>query len=76
LASACEQMVAGARGRSAGALIQVYPGAYHEFDRANLKFQERTGIGNSANPTGRVHIGTDNAARADALKRVPEWFAR
>jgi len=76
LASACEQMIAGARGRSAGALIEVYPGAYHDFDRANLKFQERTGIANTPSPIGRVHIGTNAAARADALKRVPEWFAR
>ena len=34
-ATACQQMVAGARGRSARAEIVVYPGAYHEFDRAN-----------------------------------------
>jgi dienelactone hydrolase len=75
-ASACEQMIAGARGRSAAALIQVYPGASHDFDRAKLPLQERTGIANTASPTGRVHIGTDAAARADALKRVPEWFSR
>jgi dienelactone hydrolase len=31
---------------------------------------------NAPNPAGRVHIGTDAAARADAFKRVPEWFAR
>jgi dienelactone hydrolase len=75
-AATCEQMVAGARGRSAGAQIMVYPGAYHDFDRADLPKQERSGIANTASPTGRVHIGTDAAARADALKRVPEWFAR
>ena len=33
---ACRQMVDGARGRSALARIVVYPGAYHDFDRANL----------------------------------------
>ena len=76
LASACEQMIIGARGRSAGALIQIYPGAYHDFDRSNLKLQERTGIANTPSPIGRVHIGTNAAARADALKRVPEWFSR
>jgi dienelactone hydrolase len=75
-ASACEQMVAGARGRSAGTLIVVYPGAYHDFDRADLPLHERIGIRNSPNPAGRVHIGTDAAARADAFKRVLEWFAR
>lgn len=75
-AAACEQMVAGARGRSAGTLIKVYPGALHDFDRANLAPQERSGLANTMSPTGRVHIGTNEAARADALKRVPEWFAR
>lgn len=32
---ACRQMVEGAHGRSALARIVVYPGAYHDFDRAN-----------------------------------------
>ena len=76
LASACEQMIAGARGRSAGALIEVYPGAYHNFDYAKLTLQERTGVTNTANASGHVHVGTDVAARADAFKRVPEWFGR
>lgn len=76
LASACEQMVAGARGRSAGTQIMVYPRAYHDFDRADLPLQERTGIANTPNAAGRVHIATDAAARADAFKRVPDWFAR
>jgi len=35
-AAACQQMVAGARGRrSAHVQIVVYPRAHHEFDRAN-----------------------------------------
>jgi dienelactone hydrolase len=76
LATSCEQMIAGARGRSAGAQIMVYPGAYHDFDRDKLALQERTGIANTASPNGRVHIGTNAAARADAFNRVPEWFAR
>jgi dienelactone hydrolase len=75
-ASACEQMVAGARGRSAGTQIKVYPGALHDFDRKDLAPQERSGMANTASPSGRVHIGTNAAARADAFKRVPEWFAR
>jgi dienelactone hydrolase len=75
-ASACEQMVAGARGRSAGTQITVYPGALHDFDRKDLAPQERSGLANTASPNGRVHIGTNAAARADAWKRVPEWFSR
>ncbi len=33
---ACRQMIDGARGRSALARIVVYPGAYHDFDRAEF----------------------------------------
>jgi dienelactone hydrolase len=75
-ANLCEQMVAGARGRSAQAAIVVYPGAYHNFDHPNLPLQRRTGIAFATGATGRVHVGTDTAARNDAFRRVPEWLAR
>jgi dienelactone hydrolase len=75
-ASVCQQMVAGARGRSARAEIVVYPGAYHEFDRANSPIRVRTGLVNTADPTGRAHGGTNPAARSDALKRVPQWLEK
>jgi dienelactone hydrolase len=76
LASTCQQMVAGARGRSARAEIVVYPGAAHEFDRANAPLRLRTGLAHTANPSGEAHRGTNPAARADALKRVPRFLAR
>jgi dienelactone hydrolase len=76
LASTCQQMVAGARGRSARAEIVVYPGADHEFDRANSPLRLRTGLARTADPSGRAHRGTDPTARAEALKRVPQWLAR
>ncbi|MBV8793034.1 MAG: dienelactone hydrolase family protein [Pseudolabrys sp.] len=75
-ASQCEQMVAGAKGRSAAATLVVYPNALHDFDRKNLPRQERTGIASTPSPAGRVHIGTDEEAREDAFKRVAEWLAR
>jgi dienelactone hydrolase len=75
-ASACQQMVAGAHGRSARAEIVVYPGAYHEFDRANSPIRLRTGLVNTTDPSGRAHGGTNPAARSDALKRVPQWLAK
>jgi dienelactone hydrolase len=75
-ASTCEQMVAGARGRSAHASIVVYPGAYHNFDHPNLPFQSRNGVAVGTGVIARVHVGTDTAARNDAMKRVPEWLAR
>jgi dienelactone hydrolase len=76
LASTCQQMVAGARGRSARVEIIVYSGAHHEFDRANSPLRLRTGLAHTADPSGRAHSGTNPAARADALKRVPQWLAR
>ncbi len=76
LASTCQQMVAGARGRSARAEIVVYPGAPHEFDRANAPLRLRTGLARTADPSGKAHRGTNAAARADALKRVPQFLAR
>jgi len=75
-ASTCQQMVAGAHERSAGAQIVVYPGAHHDFDRANTPIRLRTGLVNTADPSGKAHGGTNPAARSDALKRVPQWLAR
>jgi dienelactone hydrolase len=75
-ASACEQMVTGARGRSARVQIVVYPGAHHEFDRANSPLRLRTGLVNTVDPSGRAHGGTNPAARSDALRRVPQWLVR
>jgi len=76
LASTCQQMIAGARGRSARAEIIVYPGAHHDFDRENMPLRLRIGLARAADPSGKAHIGTSPAARADALKRVPQWLAR
>ncbi len=72
---ACRQMIDGARGRSALARIVVYPGAYHDFDRANLPLHAMAGIADASVPE-RGHLGTDAEARADSQKRVAEWLAR
>jgi len=74
--SACQQMVASARGRSAQAQIIVYPGAYSEFDHPNKAPQQLSGLAFSADGSGRAHTGTNPAARADAIKRVPQWLSR
>ena len=48
----------------------TYAGAWHDFDHPSLPLQSRT------LPDGRqVSLGTDAAARTDALERVPEWLA-
>jgi len=75
-AAACEQMVAGARGRSAHASIVVYPGAYHEFDRPDYPVRVVTGLAFSADGSGRAHVGTNQAAREDAIRKVGQFLAR
>jgi dienelactone hydrolase len=75
-ATACEAMVAGARGRSARSTIMVYPDAHHDFDHPDLPLQQRANVAFGSGASARVHVGTDAAARADAIRRVPEWLAR
>jgi dienelactone hydrolase len=72
---ACRQMVDGAQGRSALARIVVYPGAYHDFDRANLPVHAISGTPDAAVPD-RGHLGGDPDARADSQKLVAEWLKR
>ena len=72
----CEQMVAGAKGRSAMARIVSYSGAYHFFDRPDLPLQVRTGLAFTPDGSGRAHVGSDAEARTDAIRRVGEFFLR
>ena len=72
---ACRQMIDGARGRSALARIVVYPGAFHDFDRANLPLHAIAATSDAAGPE-HGHLGTDTEARADSQRRVAEWLAR
>jgi dienelactone hydrolase len=73
--AACRQMMDGARGRSALTRIEIYPGAPHDFDRANLPLHA-IGANADASLPERGHIGTDAEARIDSQKRVAEWLAR
>ena len=70
---ACEQMVAGARGRSAQAVIVKYRGAYHAFDDDHMKPPHKRGNPIPANSRSNL---SDVEARADAFKRIPEWLSR
>jgi dienelactone hydrolase len=72
---ACRLMIDGARGRSALTRIVVYPGAYHDFDRANLPLHAISGTADAAVPD-RGHLGGDPEARADSQKLVAEWLQR
>jgi len=75
-AAVCEKMIAGARGRSARISLVIYPGAYHDFDHPNRPVQVRTGYAFSTDGSGRVHTGTNPAARNESIKRVQQWLAR
>jgi len=75
-ARACEQMVSGARGRSARATIVVYNGAYHDFDHPGRPVQVRTGYAYSTSGNGRIHTGSNPAARADSHRRVLQWLKK
>jgi dienelactone hydrolase len=61
-------------GRGNAVEVLVYPGAYHGFDVPNNPRQE---LPQYTTRAGVVPIvGTDPAARADALQRVPAFFGR
>jgi len=72
---ACRQMVDGAHGRSALARIVVYPGAYHDFDRANTPLHATSGSSDAAVPE-HGHLGTDSEARNESQKEVAAWLSR
>jgi dienelactone hydrolase len=52
-----------------GARFIGYAGAFHNFDHPNLKLRERTAA-YSQRPDGKVTIGTDAAAREQAIAEV------
>jgi dienelactone hydrolase len=50
----------------------TYPDAYHDFDAPGRAVKIREGA--ATVPGGRVHTGTNEAGRQDALARVPAWL--
>lgn len=51
-----------------------YPGARHGFDAPETPVRLRRGLAHTARGDGTAHVGTDPAARADAIARVPAWL--
>jgi dienelactone hydrolase len=73
-AAPCKAFLDDAIGRGARIEVQVYPGAYHGFDRADSPRRELPEFRTAA---GVVPIvGTESAARRDAISRVPAFLAR
>ncbi len=52
-----------------------YPGAVHSFDAPDMALTERSGLAYTVNNNGRARVGTDHAARRDALERVRNFVA-
>lgn len=55
--------------------LVLYPGAYHDFDNEAQKLHELHGLAFTANDDGVAHTGLNPAARAAALKDVPDFLA-
>jgi dienelactone hydrolase len=73
-AAPCKELLDGAAARGAKIEMQIYPGTYHGFDRANAPRRELPEYRTAA---GVIPIvGTDPAARQDAFTRVPAFLAR
>ena len=70
----CEALVRAAPVGAAPVEVLAYPGAVHGFDQPDLPLRTLTGLAGTRSGTARM--GTDPAARADALARVPAFLDR
>lgn len=70
----CGYLAEAAQARGEKVELIVYPGAHHNFDHPRLEIGERSDIAYSATGTGKATVGTNPAAREDALKRVEAFF--
>ena len=68
----CKEFIEAARARGEPVEMITYPGAAHSFDAPNLGLQRRTfpKLEDGSYPL----IGTNEAARKDAISRVPAFF--
>jgi dienelactone hydrolase len=73
-AAPCGYLAKAAQMRGEKVELVLYPGAHHDFDHPRLEIKERSDIAYSATGTGKATVGTNPAARADALKRVSAFF--
>ncbi|PYM65754.1 MAG: dienelactone hydrolase family protein [Candidatus Rokuibacteriota bacterium] len=75
-AAPCVTWAGRARALGAPMEIHVYQGAYHSFDAPDSPVRYRADVRNRSKPggSGGAHVGTDPAARADAIGRVTRFF--
>jgi dienelactone hydrolase len=76
-ASPCVAMVEHARARGAPITIKVYPDAHHSFDApaSPLRYRPEVRNHNRSDGCSGATVGTDPAARADAIVEVTGFFA-
>jgi dienelactone hydrolase len=75
-AAPCRQLIKTATEAGRPAAIISYPGAAHDFDHPSLKLTKRTGLAFTGDNSGEAMVGTDPAAREDAIRRVPEFLRK
>ncbi len=75
-AAPCRDLEADSKTAGAPVTLVTYPGAYHDFDHPNQPVRRHKGLAYTADGSGIAHSGTDPAARADAILRVPAFLAR
>lgn len=73
-AGPCKELVEKSAARGSDITMQLYPGAYHDFDWPNLPVKTLSAYRTSS---GVVPVtGMDPAAREDALTRVPQFLMK
>jgi len=72
----CRLAAGRARGAPGAAPVEVveYPGATHGFDGPGTPMRTLSGLDMTARGDGVARMGTDPAAREDALRRVPAFL--
>jgi dienelactone hydrolase len=73
----CVELAGRARARGAPIAIKVYPGAHHGFDTPAMPVRYRPEVRNQSKGDGccGATVGTDPAARTDAILEVTRFFA-
>jgi len=76
-AAPCMALVERAKAAGAPIAIKVYPGAHHSFDAPATPLRYRPEVRNHSKPGGccGATVGTDPAARADAIAEVTGFLA-
>lgn len=54
--------------------LTIYPEAWHDFDAPGRPVRVHSALATPPSGTGQAHTGTNEAARADAMRRVPAFI--